>query len=122
MDFRPFEDPLLKKVFQPEKKSILPSFLNVSALKDDWPATRLKKDSMKSDQSKELKTSMTISPPMNFKASILAVGTELTTGQVTNRNAPWIAEKLVDFGLEVVLHETVADDRAHIVLALNRCA
>src|SRR4051812_12548700 len=59
----------------------------------------------------------------NFgKASILAVGTELTSGQITNRNAAWISEKLVDLGIHVVLHETVADDRPMIRGALDRCA
>lgn len=55
------------------------------------------------------------------KASILAVGTELTTGQITNRNAPWIANQLVQLGIEVVLHETVPDDRQLILEALDRC-
>lgn len=54
-------------------------------------------------------------------ASILAIGTELTTGQITNRNAAWLSEKLVELGLEVVLHETVADDRPAILDALDRC-
>lgn len=54
-------------------------------------------------------------------ASILAIGTELTTGQITNRNAAWISSKLTDFGVETVLHETVADDRAMILSALDRC-
>jgi molybdenum cofactor synthesis domain-containing protein len=55
------------------------------------------------------------------KASILAIGTELTTGQITNRNAAWISGKLADLGVETVLHETVADDRAMIRSALDRC-
>lgn len=56
------------------------------------------------------------------KASILAIGTELTTGQIINRNAAWISEKLVELGADIVLHETVADDRAAIALALDRCS
>jgi nicotinamide-nucleotide amidase len=56
-----------------------------------------------------------------LKASILAIGTELTSGQITNRNAAWISERLVDLGVETVLHETVADDRAMIRVALDRC-
>ncbi len=57
-----------------------------------------------------------------MKASILAIGTELTTGQITNRNASWISERLVNLGIEVVLHETVADDREMIARALDRCS
>lgn len=56
-----------------------------------------------------------------MKASILAVGTELTTGQITNRNAAWLSDKLAEMGVETVLHEAVADDRAMIRSALDRC-
>src|SRR2546423_11411812 len=59
---------------------------------------------------------------LSNRASVLAIGTELTTGQITNRNAPWISERLVQLGVEVVLHETVADDRSAIEAALNRCS
>ena len=55
------------------------------------------------------------------KASILAVGTELTTGQITNRNAAWISERLTSLGVEVVLHETVPDERNRILHALQNC-
>lgn len=60
--------------------------------------------------------------PLDSKACVLAVGTELTTGQITNRNSAWISEKLVNLGVEVVLHVTVADDRERIQDALDRCA
>ncbi len=56
------------------------------------------------------------------KASILAVGTELTTGQISNGNAVWISEQLVSLGIEIVLHETVPDDRQGIRIALDHCA
>ncbi len=59
---------------------------------------------------------------MTHQASILAVGTEITTGQILNRNAAWISEKLVNLGIDVVLHETVADDRPMIRKALDHCA
>lgn len=59
---------------------------------------------------------------IHAQVSILAIGTELTTGQITNRNAAWISEKLVNLGAVVVLHETVADDRAAIAQALDRCS
>jgi molybdenum cofactor synthesis domain-containing protein len=61
-------------------------------------------------------------PNIQGKASILAIGTELTTGQITNRNAAWISDKLANCGIEVVLHQTVADDRTRIREALNYCA
>ncbi len=55
------------------------------------------------------------------KAAILAVGTELTTGQIINRNASWLSEKITSLGIEVILHETVADDRPRIHEAITRC-
>lgn len=57
-----------------------------------------------------------------MRASILAVGTELTTGQITNRNAPWIAEKLDALGAPAVLHHVVPDDRVLIREALDTLA
>lgn len=59
--------------------------------------------------------------PKFDKASVLAVGTEITTGQITNRNAAWLSEKLADLGIETVVHETVADDREMIRSGLDRC-
>src|SRR5262245_60987652 len=56
------------------------------------------------------------------RASILTIGTELTTGQITNRNAAWISERLTAFGLEVALHETVPDERVLMLDALRRCS
>jgi nicotinamide-nucleotide amidase len=52
---------------------------------------------------------------------VLAVGTELTSGQIVNRNAAWISEKLEIFGVETVAHLCVPDDRARILQALNDC-
>ena len=54
-----------------------------------------------------------------MKASILAVGTELTIGQIVNKNAASISARLIPFGIEVRAHLTVADDRNKILEALN---
>ena len=56
------------------------------------------------------------------RASILTIGTEITTGQITNTHAAWISERLVQMGFEVVLHESVPDDRTLILQSLERCA
>src|SRR5277367_6369590 len=56
------------------------------------------------------------------RASVIAVGTELTSGQITNRNAAWISERLTALGLEVALHETVPDEHDLMLDALKRCA
>ena len=56
------------------------------------------------------------------KATILGVGTELTTGQIFNKNASWISDKLIPFGLETAMHLTIPDDRPAILQALDICA
>jgi nicotinamide-nucleotide amidase len=53
-------------------------------------------------------------------AIILAVGSELTSGQVTNRNACWLSQKLEDYGITTIAHLTVPDDRELILKALNQ--
>ncbi|MFN8790543.1 MAG: competence/damage-inducible protein A [Bdellovibrionales bacterium] len=56
-----------------------------------------------------------------MKATILAVGTELTTGQITNSNASWLSAQLKALGLLTNLHLTVPDDRNLIRQALKLC-
>ena len=59
---------------------------------------------------------------MRAKAATLAVGTEVTDGQILDRNSAWISEKLAKAGLEVVEHRAVPDDRAMIAVALGELA
>lgn len=54
------------------------------------------------------------------KASILTIGTELTSGQILNRNAQWISQKLQTIEVDVTQHVTVADDKASTLSALER--
>ncbi len=54
-----------------------------------------------------------------MKASILAIGTELTAGQILNRNATTLSSQLKALGIEVVSHLTVPDDHDLILEALN---
>ncbi|MFZ3231030.1 MAG: competence/damage-inducible protein A [Pseudobdellovibrio sp.] len=54
-----------------------------------------------------------------MKASIIAVGTEITTGQILNKNASWISSNLKAAGVLVTVHITVPDDRQLILDALN---
>jgi nicotinamide-nucleotide amidase len=53
------------------------------------------------------------------RAFVLAVGTELTTGQTLNRNAAWISQELERLGIKTSEHRTVADDRKAILRALS---
>jgi nicotinamide-nucleotide amidase len=54
------------------------------------------------------------------QARIFSIGTELTRGEIDNTNATWLSERLTALGLEVVGIDTVADDPAAIVEALER--
>ncbi len=55
-------------------------------------------------------------------AAVLSIGTELSRGELVNTNAQWLAAQLVAIGFEVFEHETVDDDRARIIAALERLA
>lgn len=59
---------------------------------------------------------------INMKASTLAVGTELTSGQITNANAAWISARLKNMGIVTAIHMTVPDDRELIRQSLELCA
>jgi nicotinamide-nucleotide amidase len=56
-----------------------------------------------------------------MKASILAVGSELTVGQILNKNAQWISQKVYGFGIPLACHLTVADEHQAILDGLNYC-
>lgn len=49
--------------------------------------------------------------PTAPRAVYLAIGTEITSGQITNRNASWIASKLESAGIPTLWHFCVPDER-----------
>ena len=55
-------------------------------------------------------------------AEIIAVGTELTQGIITNSNARWICAQLVRLGVPVRFYATVADDLELAVETLRHAA
>jgi nicotinamide-nucleotide amidase len=55
-------------------------------------------------------------------ASILAIGTEITDGQIANSNAQWLSRKLQDLNIQVVLHLAVPDEPKLIKSALALAA
>ena len=48
---------------------------------------------------------------MNARAGILVTGTEVLTGRVTDRNGPWVADRLLELGVELA-HITTCGDRS----------
>jgi molybdenum cofactor synthesis domain-containing protein len=57
-----------------------------------------------------------------MKTSILSIGTELTSGQILNRNAQWIAARMKDFGVLTTLQLVVPDERDQMLRGLEYCA
>jgi molybdenum cofactor synthesis domain-containing protein len=57
-----------------------------------------------------------------LRASILTIGTEVSSGQIINSNAAWIADQLVNLKMNPVWHLTVPDDEREIMDALNLAA
>lgn len=57
-----------------------------------------------------------------MKTSILSIGTELTSGQILNRNAQWIAARMMDFGVLNTLQLTVPDQHDQMLRGLEYCA
>jgi len=60
-----------------------------------------------------------------MQAAVIGVGTELTTGQIINKNAVWISKNLKDLGVPTSCHLVVPDDRVLILdalrFAIERC-
>lgn len=59
-----------------------------------------------------------------MKAELIAVGTEILLGQITDTNTPFIAQKLANLGIDVYFQSTVGDNperlKATIELAAQR--
>ena len=60
-----------------------------------------------------------LSNPEAPRAVYLAIGTELTSGQITNRNAAWISKRLEESGIPVAWHLAVPDDRSLMTEAMQ---
>ena len=56
-----------------------------------------------------------------MRAEVLAVGTELLLGQITNSNAAWIGEQLALAGIDCHHHTVVGDNHQRMVTAMRAC-
>ncbi len=54
-----------------------------------------------------------------MKAEILSTGDEITTGSIVDSNSQYIAEKLVETGINVTRHNAVSDDMSDLVSVLK---
>ena len=56
---------------------------------------------------------------MSARAGIVVTGTEVLTGRVADRNGPWIADRLLELGVELA-HITICGDRPDDIAAQLR--
>jgi nicotinamide-nucleotide amidase len=56
---------------------------------------------------------------MTVRAGIVVTGTEVLTGRVTDRNGPWLSERLLELGADVVAIAVVGDRPDDILQALE---
>lgn len=56
---------------------------------------------------------------MSARAGIVVTGTEVLSGRVTDRNGPWLSERLRELGLDLA-HIAIVGDRAEDILASLR--
>jgi nicotinamide-nucleotide amidase len=56
---------------------------------------------------------------MSVRAGILVTGTEVLTGRVTDRNGPWLADRLRELGVDLAQITIVGDRPADILAALR---
>lgn len=56
---------------------------------------------------------------MTVRAGIVVTGTEVLTGRVADRNGPWVADRLLELGVELA-HITICGDRATDITAQLR--
>ncbi len=56
---------------------------------------------------------------MTVRAGIVVTGTEVLTGRVSDRNGPWLSERLLELGADVVAIAVVGDRPGDILRALR---
>ena len=57
-----------------------------------------------------------------MQADIIAVGTELTAGTKLDTNSQWLSLELAEIGIQVLAHQTIADDLEAMVESLRTAA
>src|SRR5947209_954951 len=53
------------------------------------------------------------------RAGILITGTEVLTGIISDRNGPWLSERLREIGMEAAMIQVVGDRREDLLMALR---
>ena len=56
---------------------------------------------------------------MNPRAGILVTGTEVLTGIISDRNGPWLSERLRELGVDAAMIQVVGDRPDDLLAALR---
>ena len=54
-----------------------------------------------------------------MRAELIAVGTEILTGQIVNTNAQFLSEKFAELGIDVFFHTAVGDNEERLLSVLE---
>nr|WP_165437161.1 MULTISPECIES: competence/damage-inducible protein A [Streptococcus] len=54
-----------------------------------------------------------------MKAELIAVGTEILTGQIVNTNTQFLSEKCAELGIDVYFHTSVGDNQGRLLQVLD---
>ncbi|MCG4779148.1 molybdopterin-binding protein, partial [Eggerthella lenta] len=54
-----------------------------------------------------------------MQAEIIAVGTEILTGQIVNNNAQFLSEKMAEIGVDVYFQTAVGDNEIRLLNVLD---
>jgi nicotinamide-nucleotide amidase len=67
-------------------------------------------------------TAAPASRPMHPRAGILITGTEVLTGIISDRNGPWLSERLLEIGVDAEMIQIVGDRPEDLLAALRSMA
>ena len=54
-----------------------------------------------------------------MKAELIAVGTEILTGQIVNTNAQYLSEKMAEIGIDVYYQTAVGDNEERLLSVID---
>ena len=56
-----------------------------------------------------------------MKSEIIAVGTEILTGQIVNTNSQFLSEKFAELGIDVYFQTAVGDNEERLAHLFENC-
>lgn len=62
-----------------------------------------------------------LKPFLLKKAAVVTTGSEVASGKIKDAFTPIIAERIAEYGVEIIAHEIVTDDKELIITAIKKC-